>query len=247
MIHKKSDSEIEIMRQGGKILSKIFEDLDKAIKMGLETSEIDKIARILIKKHKVESSFLGYRGYPAAVCCSVNEEVVHGIPGNRILQEGDIVGVDLGIKYKGFHVDRAKTFGIGKIAPIHKKLISVTEQALCAGIEKAKVGNYIRDISKAVQEVAERAGFSVVRDCTGHGVGAQIHEEPIIPNYDTGFQGMEIKAGMTLAIEPMLCERGYEVKMKNDNWTVVTKDGGYSAHFEETVAVTDTVPEILTK
>ena len=235
------------MRQGGQILSRVFQIIKKEIKIGVTTKHLDQVARKQIEKFRVKSSFLGYRGYPAALCCSVNDEVVHGIPSDRKLISGDIIGLDLGIKYQGWHVDRAETFAVGKINPIKQKLIKVTKEALEQGISEAKEGNYVRDIARAIQKVAEEAGFSVIRDCTGHGVGREVHEEPTIPNYDTGFSGPRLEVGMTLAIEPMICEKDYRIKTKLDNWTIATIDQGNSAHFEETVLVTRKGPEILTK
>ncbi|HNZ29270.1 MAG TPA: type I methionyl aminopeptidase [Candidatus Goldiibacteriota bacterium] len=248
MIDLKSEKEIELIAKSAEILSEVLIKMKEMIKPGITTEEIDGLARKMVKDRGVKAAFLGYRGYPAAVCVSVNEEVVHGIPSSKIkLKEGDIVSLDFGVEREGFFSDAALTVPVGKISGRAQKLIKVTQEALLKGIDMAKPGNRISDISAAVQRYVEANGFSVVRDLCGHGVGRKVHEEPMIPNFGKPGQGPLIQPGMVLAIEPMVNAGSYEVATLDDEWTVVTMDGAVSAHFEHTVAVTENGPVILTR
>jgi len=248
MIDLKSEKEIELIAKSAEILSEVLIKMKEMIKPGITTEEIDGLARKMVKDHGVKAAFLGYRGYPAAVCVSVNEEVVHGIPSSKIkLKEGDIVSLDFGVEREGFFSDAALTVPVGKISGRAQKLIKVTQEALLKGIDMAKPGNRISDISAAVQRYVEANGFSVVRDLCGHGVGRKVHEEPMIPNFGKPGQGPLIQPGMVLAIEPMVNAGSYEVATLDDDWTVVTMDGDVSAHFEHTVAVREYGPVILTR
>ena len=246
MIILKTNEEIAIMREGGKILAEILKELAKEAKSGVMTKELDDYAEELILKYKATPSFRGYNGYPTALCVSINEEVVHGIPSERKLKTGDIVGLDLGIYYKGLCTDSAVTVGVGKISQKAKRLIGATKKSLYRGISAVKSGASIGDIGFAVQSYAEDQGFSVVRDLTGHGVGKKVHEPPQIPNYGKKGKGLKLKKGMTIAIEPMINEGKYFVHQQKDGWTFVTSDGNLSAHFEHTMAVTKNGCEILT-
>lgn len=242
----KSAREIELMREAGRILSEVHEELAKIIKPGISTLEIDNKGRKLIESYGCIPSFLNYNGYPASICVSVNDEVVHGIPNKkRILKEGDIVSLDAGVIYKGYHSDAARTYGVGKISDEAQKLIDVTRQAFFEGIKYAKEGCRLHEISEAIGNYAESFGYGVVRDLCGHGVGSALHEDPQIPNYKQDTRGMRLKAGMTLAIEPMINAGQYNVRWLDDEWTVVTADGTLSAHYENTVLITDGEPEIL--
>lgn len=248
MIVLKSENELAIMREAGKIAAETLEALRPRIKPGVSTAELDDLARDFITKRNAIPAFKGYRGFPASICTSINDEVVHGIPSRkRVLKEGDILSVDVGAIYHGYVGDTAATIPVGEITEGAKKLLAATEGALAAGIEQAQAGNFLEDISGAVQDYAEARGFSVVREYVGHGVGRSMHEEPQIPNYRQGKRGPKLKPGMTLAIEPMVNEGVWETRTLGDKWTVVTKDGKLSAHFEHTVAVTQNGPEILTK
>jgi len=248
MIDLKSEKEIELIAKSAEILSEVLIKMKEMIKPGITTEEIDGLARKMVKDHGVKAAFLGYRGYPAAVCVSVNEEVVHGIPSSKIkLKEGDIVSLDFGVEREGFFSDAALTVPVGKISGRAQKLIKVTQEALLKGIDMAKPGNRISDISAAVQRYVEANGFSVVRDLCGHGVGRKVHEEPMIPNFGKPGQGPLIQPGMVLALEPMVNAGSYEVATLDDDWTVVTMDGDVSAHFEHTVAVREYGPVILTR
>lgn len=243
----KSEREIELMREAGRILAAVHDELEKMIKPGISTLDIDKKARELIKSYGCIPSFLNYNGYPAAVCVSVNDQVVHGIPNKkRILMEGDIVSLDAGVIYKGYHSDAARTHAVGEITDEAKKLIEVTKQSFFEGIKYAKSGNHLNDISSAIQEYVESFGFSVVRDLVGHGIGTKLHEEPQIPNFRSKRRGIELKSGMTLAIEPMVNAGRLDVFWEDDDWTVVTEDGSLSAHYENTIVITEGMPEILT-
>lgn len=243
----KSIREIELMREAGRILSLVHDELEKIIKPGISTLDIDKKARELIKSYGCIPSFLNYNGYPAAICVSVNEQVVHGIPNKkRILMEGDIVSLDAGVIYKGYHSDAARTYAVGEITDEAKKLIEVTKQSFFEGIKFAKAGNHLNDISSAIQKYAESFGFSVVRDLVGHGIGTKLHEEPQIPNFRSKRRGIELKPGMTLAIEPMVNAGRPDVLWEDDDWTVVSEDGSLSAHYENTILITEDLPEILT-
>lgn len=243
----KDDKQIEIMRTAGKITGMVFEVLKEYIKPGVTTLELDNIAEDFIRSNGAAPSFKGYYGYPASICASVNEEVVHGIPGNRKLVEGDIISIDVGAFIGGFHGDAARTFPVGNISSEAQKLIDVTRQSFFEGIKYAFEGNYLHDISAAVQQYVESNGFSVVRDYVGHGIGSQMHEEPQIPNYKQNSKGPRLLKGMTLAIEPMVNIGSHKVKVLTDGWTVVTKDKQYSAHFENTVLITADKPELLTE
>jgi len=247
MIPIKSEKDLLMLRKSGKILAKITRKLREYAAAGIATLDLDAYADRLMQEEGVVSAFKDYKGFPAYICTSVNEEIVHGIPSARKLKEGDIIGLDAGINYQGYISDIAVTVGIGRINPTHKKLIAVTKAALNEGIKKARAGNHLSDISYAVQTYVERNGFSVVRDFVGHGVGFSLHEDPEIPNFGRPHQGPQLKSGMVLAIEPMVNAGSWESRILDNGWTAVTKDGSASAHFEHTVAVTDKGPEILTK
>jgi len=242
----KSEREIAIMRQAGKIVARVLAILAGEVKPGLKTKELDVIAEREIRKLGGIPSFKGYRGYPASLCVSVNDEIVHGIPGDRVLCEGDIISLDLGAIYQGYQGDSAITVGVGRISLQAKALIEATQGALRAGIAQARNKNRLGDISAAVQQYAESRGFSVVREYTGHGIGRQMHEEPLIPNFGSPGTGPMLKKGMTLAIEPMLNIGDWRTRLCDNKWTVCTLDGSLSAHFEHTIAITDGEAEILT-
>lgn len=242
----KSEREIELMREAGKILFEVHEELGKIIQPGITTLDIDKLGRKLIEGYGCTPSFLGYNGYPASICVSVNDEVVHGIPSKKhILREGDIVSLDAGVIYKGYHSDAARTYGVGKISEDAARLIDVTKQCFFEGIKYAREGCHLHEISEAIGNYAESFGYGVVRDLVGHGVGSALHEDPQVPNFKQETRGMRLKAGMTLAIEPMINAGQYNVRWLDDEWTVVTADGSLSAHYENTVLITDGEPEIL--
>lgn len=246
MIEIKTQAELEIMREAGRIVAKTREVLAKAIKPGITTKELDYIADQEIRKWGAIPSFKGYNGYPASICTSVNEELVHGIPGERKLKEGDIISVDIGANYKGYHGDSAWTFPVGEISEESKALLRVTEESLYQGLDQARPGNRLSDISHAIQAYVEAHGFSIVREYVGHGIGKNLHEDPQIPNYGLPGHGPRLKPGMVLAIEPMVNAGERYVKTLPDNWTVVTVDGRNAAHFEHTIAITETGYEILT-
>lgn len=242
----KSAREIELMREAGRILSNTHEELAKALKPGMTTWDIDHLGEEIIRSYGCIPSFLNYNGYPASICVSVNDEVVHGIPSKkRFLEEGDIVSLDAGVIYKGYHSDAARTYGIGEITPLAGQLIEVTRQCFFEGIKFAKSGNHLVDISTAIQNYAEKFGYGVVRDLVGHGIGTHLHEAPEVPNFAQGRRGIKLRPGMTLAIEPMINEGTYEVVWLDDDWTVVTEDESLSAHYENTVLITEGEPEIL--
>lgn len=247
MIILKSQKEIELMREAGKIVAETHEILKQAIKPGLTTKELDIIAENNIRKYKSEPSFKGYHGYTGSICASINEEIVHGIPGNRVLKEGDIISIDIGAYYKGYHADAAKTHGVGIISDEDKNLIEVTRQSFYEGIKFAKLGYRLSDISHAIQTHIEKHNFSVVRDFVGHGVGSHLHEDPQIPNYGLPGKGPRLQEGMLLAIEPMVNAGSYHVRVLGDGWTAVTIDGKKSAHYEHTIAITTDEPLILTR
>ncbi|MDO0132572.1 type I methionyl aminopeptidase [Clostridioides difficile] len=247
MIILKSKKEIELLREAGKIVADTHEVLRKAISPGISTLELDKIAEENIRKYNAEPSFKGYGGFPGSICASINREVVHGIPGETMLQEGDIVSLDIGAYYKGYHGDSAKTHGVGMISEEDRKLIEVTRESFYEGIKFAKLGYRLSDISHAVQTHVEKHGFSVVRDLVGHGVGANLHEDPQVPNYGLPGKGPRLREGMVIAIEPMVNAGRYHVKTLSDGWTTVTIDGKKSAHYEHTIAITEHEPLILTK
>ncbi len=247
-ISVKSEREIELMRESGRILAKVLEELESIIKPGISTMDVDRRCHEIIKSYDCIPSFLDYNGFPASLCISVNDVVVHGIPNKKhILREGDIVGLDCGVIYKGYHSDAARTVPVGEITKEAKKLIEVTRQSFYEGIRLAKEGNHLHEISEAIQSYVESFGFSVVRDLVGHGIGKDLHEEPQIPNFKQRNRGPRLKAGMTLAIEPMVNEGRYDVFCMDDNWTVVTEDGTLSSHYENTILITSGEPEILTK
>jgi len=246
MIELKSEREIRIIRENGEIVGLTLSYLKEKIKPGIKTIELDKLAEEFIVKKNAIPAFKGYRGYPGNICASVNNEVVHGIPGERVLKEGEIISVDIGVLKNGFYADGAWTFPVGEISNQAKRLLEVTLESLEAGISQSIAGNRLGDISYAVQSVAERNGFSVVRDLTGHGIGRHMHEDPPVPNFGSPGTGLLLKEGMILAIEPMVNAGGYEIKTLEDNWTVVTLDGSLSAHFEHTVAITQNGAESLT-
>ena len=243
----KSKQEREKIRTTGYIIAAILEELRSAVHVGMTTREIDRLAAEALQRHGAKSSALGYRGYPASLCTSVNEEVVHGIPGERVLKEGDIVTIDFAASYNGWHADSAITVPVGTIAPEVQRLLTVTEEALYLGIAAARGGNRLRDIARAVQQHVEGAGFSIVRLYSGHGVGRSMHEDPQVLNYvDSNFPNSVLKPGMVIAIEPMVIMGKLETKVLSDGWTVVSADGSYAAHFEHTVAITEGEAEMLT-
>ena len=234
------------MREAGRILAKTHEELAKALKPGMTTWDIDHLGEEIIRSYGCIPSFKNYNGYPASICVSVNDEVVHGIPSKKhFIEEGDIVSLDAGVIYKGYHSDAARTYGIGEISPEAGRLIEVTKQSFFEGIKFAKAGNHLNDISKAIQEYAESFGFGVVRDLVGHGIGTEMHEAPEIPNFAQRRKGIRLAAGMTLAIEPMITAGRYDVVWEDDGWTVVTEDGSLASHYENTILITDGEPEIL--
>lgn len=242
----KSEREIELMREAGNILAIVHDELKKIIKPGISTLDIDNKAYEIIKSYDCIPSFLNYNGFPASICVSINEQVVHGIPNKTtILRDGDIVSLDAGVIYKGYHSDAARTLSIGEISDEAKKLIEVTKQSFFAGIKYAKAGNHLNEISAAIQDYVESFGFSVVRDLVGHGIGANLHEEPQIPNFRQKRRGIRLEPGMTFAIEPMVNAGRYDVYWEDDDWTVVTDDGSLSAHYENTILITEGDPEIL--
>lgn len=248
MIILKSSREIGFMKDAGKIVAETLVKIQEAVKPGVTTLELDKIAEKYIRSCGAVPSFKGYGGFPGSICASVNDEVVHGIPsGLKILKDGDIVSIDIGAVIDGYHGDAAKTFPVGEVGSEVVKLLEVTEQALYKAIELAKAGNNLGDVSHAVQSYAQKYGYGVVRDYVGHGIGKRMHEDPQIPNYGSAGRGPRLKSGMTLAIEPMINLGTHEVMKLKDNWTVVTKDKKPSAHFEHTIAIIDGEPEIMTK
>ncbi len=242
----KSEREIELMRQAGKIVATVLTTLKQYVQPGIKTKELDIIADREVKKLGGKPSFKNYRGFPASLCVSVNDEIVHGIPGRRVLQEGDIVSLDFGAIYEDYQGDSAITVGVGKISPDAERLIEATYGALLAGINAARKGSRLGDVSSAIQQYAESRGYSVVREYTGHGIGRNMHEDPFIPNYGTPGTGLLLKKGLTLAIEPMLNIGGWQTQVDDNDWTVRTLDGSLSAHFEHTVAITDNEAEVLT-
>jgi methionyl aminopeptidase len=247
MIILKSRPEIEKMRKSNAIVAAILEELSKKIRPGVKTIELDRLSEELALKKGARPAFKGYRGYPYSLCTSVNSEVVHGMPSERELKEGDIVSLDFGILNDGYYGDAAVTVPVGEITPGARKLLKITEEALYRGIAEVKAGNRIGDISAAIQGHVEAAGYSVVRDLVGHGIGKSLHEDPQVPNYGSGGRGIELKPGMVFAIEPMVNEGTYRVEILRDGWTVVTADGKLSAHFEHSVAITENGPVILSR
>ena len=247
MIEIKTPSQLQIMREAGRVVKEVLNLLRDSVRPGVTTLELDELARVTFSRLGARSAFKGYRGYPAHICTSVNEEVVHGIPSHRRLNLGDIIGIDVGSIVDGYYSDAAITVPVGQIAAEIRDLIGVTEESLMKGIQKARAGNRLSDISNAVQTKVELHGYSVVREFVGHGIGTQLHEPPQIPNYGSAGYGPILKPGMVLAIEPMVNLGRPEVRLMPDEWTAVTQDGSWSAHFEHTVVVTEGDPEILTK
>lgn len=246
MIPLKSEADLKMLRKSGEILSRIMKELERFVKVGVRTQEIDNLAEELMHREKVLSAFKGYREFPAHICTSVNEEIVHGIPSSRRLEDGDILSLDIGINYEGYFSDAAITLGLGKVSPEVRKLIRVTRAALYEGIKKARVNNHLFDISYAIQNYVERHGFSVVREFVGHGIGLKLHEDPEIPNFGRPHEGVLLKSGMVLAIEPMVNMGRWQSRLRDNDWTAITEDGLPSAHFEHTVAVSEEGPKILT-
>lgn len=243
----KSEREIELMRESCRLLEEVHDELGKIIRPGISTWEIDKVGEELIRKRGAIPNFLHYNGYPASICVSVNEEVVHGIPKkDKILREGDIVSLDAGLIFKGYHSDAARTYPVGSISPEAKQLIEVTKQAFFEGIKMAKADNHLFDISNAIDDFVKPYGYGIVRDLVGHGIGTSLHEDPQIPNFRQQRRGLKLRPGMTLAIEPMINMGRYDVEWLDDDWTVVAQDGLPSAHYENTILITEGEPEILT-
>ncbi|MEK6265776.1 MAG: type I methionyl aminopeptidase [Clostridium sp.] len=246
MINIKSDMEIQYMRDAGKVVSGVLALIEQVVKPGITTEDLDKLAEEFIVKQGAKPSFKGYCGFPASICTSVNNEVVHGIPTNRSLLEGDIISIDCGAVLNGYHGDAARTFPVGKVSDEAARLIEVTKNSFFKGFEKAVIGNRLSDISAAIQCYAEGHGYSVVRDFVGHGIGTSMHEDPEVPNYGAPSKGPKLVHGMVLAIEPMINMGKHYVKVESNKWTVVTRDGSLSAHYENTVAILKQGPEILT-
>ncbi|MGH7589091.1 MAG: type I methionyl aminopeptidase [Gemmatimonadota bacterium] len=249
MVTLKSAREIERMRASGRIVAEVLEAMAGTVKPGVTTAELDELAEAIIRSHPgARPAFKGYGGFPASICASVNDEVVHGIPSRqRRLEPGDIIGIDVGVLLDGYHADAARTFAVGDVSQGARELLEVTRAALQAGIEAARPGGFLGDISSAIQRVAERSGFSVVRDLVGHGIGQHLHEDPQVPNFGTPGRGLALEPGLVIAIEPMVNFGSSTVRTLDDAWTIVTVDGTLSAHFEHTVAVMDEGPEILTR
>ena len=242
----KSSREIELMTEAGRILEIVHKELEKALHPGMTTKAIDRLGEEIIRSYGCIPSFLDYNGYPASICVSVNDEVVHGIPSeHRIIREGDIVSLDAGVIYKGYHSDAARTHCVGEVSKEAQDLVRVTRECFFEGIKYAKEGNHLFDISGAIGRYAEERGYGVVRDLCGHGIGTALHEAPEIPNYEMKRKGVLLKAGMTLAIEPMINIGGWEVDWMDDDWTVVTRDHSLSAHYETTVLITENEPKLL--
>jgi methionyl aminopeptidase len=242
----KSPQEVAIMRQAGKIVAKTLQRLTEEIKPGIRTSHLDSLAASELKKYGAKASFKGYRGFPASLCVSVNDEIVHGIPGERELNTGDIVSLDFGAVVNGFHGDGAITVGVGRISPKAQELMAITEAALMVGIKEARNGAHLGDVSAAIQNYVETRGFSVVREYSGHGVGRDLHEDPLVPNFGPSGEGPVLRKGMTLAIEPMVTTGDWQTRVASNKWTVLTVDGSLAAHFEHTIAISEDEAEILT-
>jgi methionyl aminopeptidase len=249
VIQLKSTREIELMAQGGKILGETVQKLRESVRPGMSTADLDAIGEAFIRSHEgATPAFKGLYGFPGSICTSINEEIVHGIPSKkRLLKEGDIVSIDVGVGYRGFFTDSAVTVPVGRVDSTTERLLDVTATSLEAGIAAARLGNHIGDIGAAIQDVVERAGFSIVRDLVGHGIGVEFHEEPQVPNYGKPKRREKLVPGLTLAIEPMVNAGGAATRTLQDRWTIVTADGSRSAHFEHTVAITDNGPRILTR
>ena len=243
---RRSADEIAKMRRAGRVVAEMHARIRDAVRPGVTTRELDEVGRAVIERHGARSNFLGYHGFPAVICASPNDVIVHGIPGEVVLQEGDIISIDCGAIVEGYHGDSAWTYPVGHIGDDAKRLLDVTEASLWAGLQQVVDGNRLSDIGHAVQAVAEEAGYSVVREYVGHGIGTAMHEEPQIPNYGPPGRGMRLKVGHVFAIEPMVNVGGPETRLLDDGWTVKTADGSLSAHFEHTIAITDDGPEVLT-
>ena len=243
----KNKAEIEKMKKAGSIAALVLDTIKNEIKPGMTTTLIDQRAEEIILQNKAGFSFKGFGGYPAATCISINEEVVHGIPKNRTIEEGDLVGIDVGVNYQGYHADTAISVGVGKISQEKQKLLKITQESLGNGIALVKPGVHLGDIQAAIQATIESAGFGVIRDLSGHGIGTKLQEPPSIPNFGRAGTGLILREGMTIALEPMVSAGDYHIMIKADGWTVITADGSPSAHFEHTIAVTETGAEILTK
>ena len=243
----KTDEELDLMRQSGHLLAKVHEELHSAVRPGISTLELDQIGEKTIRALGGIPNCKNYEGFPASVCISVNDEVVHGIPSaDRILQEGDIVTFDTGLIYKGYHSDAARTWGVGKISDEAQKLINVTRESFFEGIKKARAGNRLHEISRAIDDYITPHGYGIVRELTGHGIGTSLHEDPVVPNFKQWRRGVKLKKGMTICVEPMITMGERYVGWLDDDWTVVTVDGSLAAHYENTIAITDGEPEILT-
>jgi len=247
MIELKTQREIQIIKNNGKILAKTMKLIGERIRPGTKTKELDLLAENFIKKQGAYPAFKGYRGFPSSICVSINDEVVHGIPGERLIQEGEIVSVDMGVFKDGYYADGAYSFLVGEVSAEAQRLVWVTQGALENALHFVKEGRYLSDISHAIQSFVEENGFSVVRDLVGHGIGKRLHEEPQIPNFGDPGQGVMLKKGMVLAIEPMVNVGSHHIDTRDDHWTIITRDGSLSAHFEHTVAVTENGTEVLTK
>jgi len=246
MVYLRDRDEVEAIRSAARLVAQTLDLLAHEIRPGVTTGELDRLAESFIRDHGGRPAFKGYRGFPASICPSINDEVVHAIPGPRVLREGDIIGVDVGVEKDGYFGDAARTFAVGEVSVEAQRLLEVTREALAMGIAQAKAGNRVGDISHAIQAHAEQNGFSVVRALVGHGIGREMHEEPQVPNYGPPDRGPRLMAGQVLAIEPMVNVGGPDVVTRDDGWTVTTRDGSLSAHFEHTVAITPEGPEILT-
>ncbi|ADU52352.1 methionine aminopeptidase, type I [Thermaerobacter marianensis DSM 12885] len=247
MIELKSEREIRLMREAGRIVAAVLRELAAALRPGITTADLDRLAERLIREAGAEPAFKGYQGFPASICTSINDEVVHGIPSaHRVIREGDVVSIDVGARYQGYYGDSAATFAVGTVPEEVRRLLEVTRQSLAAGIAAARAGNRLGDIGHAVQQHVEAAGFSVVRDYAGHGIGRAMHEDPQVPNYGRPGTGLRLRPGLVIAIEPMVNAGGHAVKTDPDGWTVRTVDGSLSAHFEHTVLITGGEPEVLT-
>jgi len=246
MIELKTDREIEIIRGNGKILARALKLVKENIRPGTKTKELNRLAEDFITGEGAYPAFKGYRGFPSSICVSIDDEVVHGIPGDRVLEQGQIVSVDVGVLKDGYYADAARTYPVGEIPRESRRLVEVTREALKQAIDRVKEGRHLSDISHVIQSFVERNGFSVVRDLVGHGIGKKMHEEPQIPNFGEPGQGVVLKKGMVFAIEPMVNAGSWEIDTREDHWTIVTRDGSLSAHFEHTMAVTENGAEILT-
>ncbi|MFM8315411.1 MAG: type I methionyl aminopeptidase [Deltaproteobacteria bacterium] len=246
MVYVKSKRELELMRQSGKLVAKVLMSLAKAAVPGTKLIELDQLAEEMTLSFGAKPSFKGYIGYKHTLCASVNEQVVHGIPSDRTLNDGDIIGLDFGLSYQGFHGDSAITVAVGNVSDEAKELMKITKASLYAGIDAARPGNTIRDVAQAIEATIKPHGFGIVREFVGHGIGQKLHEDPQVPNYASGASNLKLKPGMTIAIEPMVNRGTHKVKVLADRWTAVTEDGQLSAHYEHTIAITEGEPEILT-